>query len=132
MRNARVRITALHRRFIEVRLLHNLENHCIPRITFSFHPYRLSWTVNRKQFPSRLAYATTFNGCQGLTLSRTILDLRTDPLARGQLYTALSRIKNRQDMLCLCSGANEDRDKYGKYEIEHDDRRSSVIDIHRL
>ncbi|KAG1861432.1 hypothetical protein C8R48DRAFT_711457 [Suillus tomentosus] len=40
VRNARVRITALHRRLVKVQLLHNLENHCIPRITFSFHPYR--------------------------------------------------------------------------------------------
>ncbi|KIK47412.1 hypothetical protein CY34DRAFT_27826, partial [Suillus luteus UH-Slu-Lm8-n1] len=81
VRNARrVRVTALHRRFIEVQLLNNLENHCIPRITFSFHPYRSSWTVNRKQFPLSLAYATTFNSCQSLTLSRTVLDLRTDPI----------------------------------------------------
>ncbi|KAG1809214.1 hypothetical protein EV424DRAFT_175541 [Suillus variegatus] len=58
MRNARVRITALHRRFVEVQLLHNLKNHCIPRTTFSFHPYRSSWTVNHKQFPLTLAYAT--------------------------------------------------------------------------
>jgi hypothetical protein len=60
----------LHRRFFEVQLLSNLENHCIPRITFSFHPYRSSWTVNRKQFP-----LTTFNGWQVLSLSRTVLDL---------------------------------------------------------
>lgn len=110
VRNARVRITALHRRFVEVQLLNNLEIHCIPRITFSFHPYRSSWTVNRKQFPLRLAYATTFNSCQGLTLSRTVLDLRTDPFAHGQLCTALSRVRNREDSLCLFGRGNEDRD----------------------
>ncbi|KIK39502.1 hypothetical protein CY34DRAFT_808237 [Suillus luteus UH-Slu-Lm8-n1] len=35
VKNARVRLTALHRRFIEVQpLLNNLENHCIPPIFF--------------------------------------------------------------------------------------------------
>ncbi|KAG2737844.1 hypothetical protein P692DRAFT_20760702 [Suillus brevipes Sb2] len=110
VRNARVRVTALHRRFVEVQLLNNLEHHCIPRITFSFRPLRSSWTVNRKQFPLRLAYATTFNGCQGLTLSRTVLDLRTDVFAHGQLYTALSRVKRREDTLCLFAEGSEDKD----------------------
>ncbi|KIK33943.1 hypothetical protein CY34DRAFT_788776, partial [Suillus luteus UH-Slu-Lm8-n1] len=36
VRNARARIV-LHRRFIKVQ---HLANHCIPRITFSFHRYR--------------------------------------------------------------------------------------------
>ncbi|KAG1858989.1 hypothetical protein DFJ58DRAFT_701694 [Suillus subalutaceus] len=88
VRNARVRvIIALHpsRRFVEVQLellLNAFESHCIPRIDFAFHPNRSSWTVNRRQFPLRPAYATTFNGCQGLTLA--LLDFRTDPSAHGQ------------------------------------------------
>jgi hypothetical protein len=40
--------------------------------------YYVRWRVNRKQLPLRLAYVTTFNSCQGLMLSRTVLDLRTD------------------------------------------------------
>ena len=32
---------------------------------------------------------------QGLTLARTVLDLRTDLFAHGQLYTALSRVSQR-------------------------------------
>lgn len=31
-----------------------LKNHCIPRITFYFHPYYSCWTVKRKQIPLRL------------------------------------------------------------------------------
>ena len=68
---------------------------CIPRINFSFQPTRCPWTVNRRQFPLRLAYATTFNSCQGLTLDRVVLDLRSDVFAHGQLYTAVSRVRNR-------------------------------------
>ncbi|KAG1906888.1 uncharacterized protein F5891DRAFT_346740 [Suillus fuscotomentosus] len=49
------------------------EIHCLPRITFSFKPARCSWTVNRKQFPLRPAYATTFNGCRRLTWQKAVL-----------------------------------------------------------
>ncbi|KAG2076748.1 hypothetical protein BDR04DRAFT_1044228, partial [Suillus decipiens] len=75
-------------------LINTFETLCIPRINFA-HPNRSSWTVNRRQFPLRPAYATTFNGCQGLTLARTVLDLRTDPFAYDQLYIALSRVRMR-------------------------------------
>lgn len=98
----RVRMTALHPRFVEVQPLNNLKNHCIPRTVFYFHPYRSSWMVNRKQFHLKLACTTTFNGCQGL-LSCTALDPRTSPFAHSQLYTVLSGV-------CLFSGAN--REKY--------------------
>ncbi|KAG1867980.1 hypothetical protein C8R48DRAFT_599035 [Suillus tomentosus] len=59
VRNARVRVIVLHRRFVKVQLLNTSEGHCIPRINFAFHPSRSSWTVNRRQFPPQLAYATT-------------------------------------------------------------------------
>ncbi|KAG1876414.1 hypothetical protein DFJ58DRAFT_740692 [Suillus subalutaceus] len=43
--------------------------------------------------------------------SRTVLDLRTDPFAHCQLYTAaLSRVKSRRDTLCFSSGANGEKD----------------------
>ncbi|KAG2335347.1 hypothetical protein BDR05DRAFT_832727, partial [Suillus weaverae] len=92
VRNARVCITSLHRRSVEVQIPQTEEIHCLPHITFAFNPACSSWTVDRKQFPLRPAYATTFNGSQGLTLEKTVLDLRTDSFAHGQLYTALSRV----------------------------------------
>ena len=67
---------------------------CIPRVNFSFQPARCPWIVDRRQFPLRLAYATTFNSCQGLTLDRAALDLRSDVFSHGQLYTAVSRVRN--------------------------------------
>ena len=105
-----MQITALHRRFVEVQKLDDNEIHCLPRITFTFHPYGTDWTVIRKQFPLRLAYATTFNSCQGLTLAKTAVDLRIDPFAHGQLYTALSRVRHRNDSLLIFSEENEERD----------------------
>jgi hypothetical protein len=102
VKNARLIVLRLHRRFIEVRVINNRTGqlgdiHCIPRIRFEFTPSRASWTVHRLQFPLRLSYATTFNGSQGLTLDKTVLDLRCEVFAHGQLYTALSRIRCRGD-----------------------------------
>ncbi|CAG8835143.1 13400_t:CDS:1, partial [Racocetra persica] len=97
VKNARVVITRLGKRLVEVTVLMNdntnniSETHILPRINFYFQPDYCSWTVYRKQFPLRLAYATTFNSCQGLTLDRVVIDLRTHVFAHGQLYTALSR-----------------------------------------
>ena len=106
VKNARVVVQRLHRRFVEVQVINNRSDelgltHCIPRIRFEFTPAHSSWTVQRIQFPLRLAYACTFNGCVGLTLDKTILDLRTPVFAHGQLYTALSRVRCRQDSRVL-------------------------------
>ena len=100
VKNARLIIEQLHHRFIQVRVINNLTDTisdplCIPRIRFEFTPDHCSWTVHRIQFPLRLAYATTFHGCVGLTLDKTVLDTRTDVFTHGQLYTSLSRVRNR-------------------------------------
>jgi hypothetical protein len=113
VKNARLIVLRLHRRFIEVRVINNRTGqlgdiHCIPRIRFEFTPSRASWTVHRLQFPLRLSYATTFNGSQGLTLDKTVLDLRCEVFAHGQLYTALSRIRCRGDSRVLFADNHED------------------------
>ena len=59
------------------------------------YPQHSSWTILRRQLPLRLAYATTFNSCQGLTLDRAIVDLRDPVFAHGQLYGALTRFRER-------------------------------------
>ena len=109
VQNVRVQIVALHRRFVEVRQINSNEVHCIPQINFDFHPTHTDWTVLHQQFPLRLAYAMTFNGCQGLTLSKAALDLHIDPFAHGQLYTALSRVCRREDILIVFSETNEEQ-----------------------
>jgi hypothetical protein len=77
------------------------QNYCIPHITFEFRPLNANFIIHRKQFPLRLAYAVTFNSCQGLTLRQVVLDLRTDVFAHGQLYTALTRVRSQSDALIL-------------------------------
>lgn len=103
VKNARVIVHGLHRRYVEVQLIDNRTGHlrdihCIPRICFEFNPHHSSWNVQRIQFPLRLAYATTFHSCQGLTLDQAVLDTRTDVFAHGQLYTAISRVRSRQNI----------------------------------
>jgi hypothetical protein len=63
-----------------------------------------NWTVQRRQFPLRLAYAATFNSCQGLTLNRVVLE--TKPVfAHGQLHNSLSRVRSGSDIRFLrCPG----------------------------
>jgi hypothetical protein len=106
VKNARVVVRQLHRRFVEVQVIDNRTNswgacHCIPRILFEFTPSHASWTVQRLQLPLRVAYACTFNSCVGLTLDKTVVDLRTPVFAHGQLYTALSRVRCRDDSRVL-------------------------------
>lgn len=70
----------------------------LPRIP---HEVRLSsgHTLIRRQFPLAPAYSTTFNGCQGLTLDRIGVDLTQPVFSHGQLYTALSRERNRHSSI---------------------------------
>jgi len=114
VKNARVRIVELGRYVLRVQLLldsflgNDDRSFYLPRITFDFQPQRTSWTVQRRQFPLRLAYATTFNSCQGLTLDKVVLDL-TDPVfAHGQLDTSLSRVRQSSDIRILLSENNQD------------------------
>jgi len=105
VKNARVIIEQLHQYSVMVKLLPFQTSALLPsnrcltfpfsRINFDFNPQRSSWTLLRKQLPLRLAYATTFNSCQGLTLDRAIVDLTSPVFAHGQLYTALTRIRER-------------------------------------
>jgi hypothetical protein len=75
VQNVQVQITALYHRFIKFLIPQTGEIYCLPCITFSFKPVHSNLTVNCKQFPLRPAYATTFNGCQGLMLQKAVLDL---------------------------------------------------------
>jgi len=63
--------------------------------------------MQRKQFPLRLAYATTFNSCQGLALDHAVIDLRVSRFTRGQLYTSISRVRHRDDIRSYFHNENE-------------------------
>jgi hypothetical protein len=42
----------------------------------------------------RLAYAMTYNKSQSQTLFKVLLDITTPPFSHGQLYVALSRVRD--------------------------------------
>jgi hypothetical protein len=114
VKNSRCLITSLGTHLIAIRKLTMLGNDAsldreeilIPRITFTY-TLPSGHTLTRKQFPLALAYASTFNSCQGLTLDRIGIDLTRPAFSHGQLYTALSRVKKREDA-CLFYNPGQD------------------------
>jgi hypothetical protein len=113
VKNSRVIVRRLLPMMVEVELLDDSFNReetvfCLPRINFEFQPAFAPWSVQRRQIPLRPAYATTFNSCQGLTLDRIIINLRTPVFAHGQLYTSLSRVRQRDHARLLVSEDNVD------------------------
>jgi hypothetical protein len=66
----------------------------LPRFYFKVKlPWGKSFTLTRRQFPLRLAYALSFNRSQGQTLRRVLVDLTVPPFSHGHLNVALSRIQ---------------------------------------
>ncbi|KAJ6533957.1 hypothetical protein B0H10DRAFT_1859448, partial [Mycena sp. CBHHK59/15] len=60
-----------------------------------------NYVVHRKQIPLSLCYATTFNRCQGLTVQKLGLDLRRAVFSHGQLYSAMTRVPDAENVLIL-------------------------------
>ena len=57
--------------------------------------------LKRLQFPVRLAFAMTINKAQGQTFDRVGLYLRSPVFAHGQLYVALSRVRQMNHIRVL-------------------------------
>jgi hypothetical protein len=95
--NTRVLVVAITQNIVRVCTLDpSYRRYCnLPRFLFKLRlPFGKSFTMTRRQFPLRLAYALTMNKCQGQTLERCVVDLTHPPFMHGHLNVALSRIRN--------------------------------------
>jgi ATP-dependent DNA helicase PIF1 len=105
VKNVRVLVRVVGQRIVTVsKVLADAvdeENILIPRIVLECGMPGSTHVVLRRQFPLAAAYATTFNSCQGLTLDKVAVDLTRPVFSHGQLYTALSRARNRRDCAVL-------------------------------
>lgn len=110
VKNARVVVIALYAHCVAVSIVGapSAATYHLPRITFKFHPKGGTYDVDRRQIPLRLAYSTTYNSCQGLTLDKAVINLRCPVFAHGQLYTAFSRVRARVDMRVLMESNEND------------------------
>ena len=98
----RMVITRMAQHVIEARILagsHAGDLVLIPRLSLdSSRAAGLPFTLRRRQFPVRLAFAMTINKSQGQSLQRVGLYLREPVFAHGQLYVALSRCTDSRNL----------------------------------
>ena len=84
----------------------------LTRISFAMSLQRKGIKLTRKQFSLRAGYVKTINRAQGSTLQKAGIDSREDCFAHGQLAVALSRVRNRNDILILTTTEKQDENQH--------------------
>ena len=112
LNNTQVTVVGITRYLLQVRLTDTTKVFYLPRISFAMNLQRKGIKLTRKQFPVRAGYVKTINRAQGSTLNRTGIDLRKDCFAHGQLAVALSRVRNRTDILILTTPEKRDENHH--------------------
>jgi hypothetical protein len=102
----RATVLSMSQRVVEIMLLtgdHAGETALIPRISLSPTVTGMESFIKlkRRQFPVQIALAMTINKAQGQTLNHIGLDLRKQVFAHGQLYVALSRATDSNNVAVL-------------------------------
>ncbi|GKB34914.1 ATP-dependent DNA helicase PIF1-like protein [Tanacetum coccineum] len=81
----------------------------IPRMVITPTDNKMPFKLNRRQFPVQVCFAMTINKSQGQTLPQVGLFLQKPVFSHGQLYVAVSRVKNKKGLKVICC------DKDGNY-----------------
>ena len=80
----------------------------IPRIDLAPASADLPFILRRRQFPIKLAFAMTINKSQGQTLEKVGIYLPEPVFSHGQLYVALSRVRQARDVkIKILDGPNQ-------------------------
>ena len=99
--DTRLLIRCLHNNTINAKVLTGSSANqtvLIPRIVLSPSSTELPFTLSRRQYPLRLAYAMTINKAPGQTFNRVGIYLERPCFSHVQLYVAFSRAKRFQDV----------------------------------
>ena len=108
----RVILEGIIRGFLKVRKAddENNESFFIPKTTF--RKSEAGYTHIREQFPVRVFFAMTIDKSQGQTLQKCGLYLPTPIFSHGQLYVAMSRVKNFNSISILDENQQSLRDRH--------------------
>jgi ATP-dependent exoDNAse (exonuclease V) alpha subunit len=97
----RLIIEELDRHFIKAKIISECNKGdlvLIPRIDMAPTDTTLPFVLKRRQFPVMPAYAITINKSQGQSFDYVGIKLQTAVFSHGQLYVALSRSRNSQQV----------------------------------
>jgi ATP-dependent DNA helicase PIF1 len=97
-------IRALHNYTLEAQILTGKNRGdvvLIPRIPIDTSDTTMPVQFNRMQHPIRVAFAMTINKGQGQTMEHVAIYLPPPVFGHGQLYVALSRVKQRNNLTIM-------------------------------